>query len=166
MPMSDPIETDSFKTYIECLQAIRRFGHEVSIESGEAWIRDVCFGSPDHPIVRAPLGPDPAALVDRAVNVARTLVEEVHYKIEHAIQVTGQRMEELRRQGEINADDVKPLMARVTALEELRSAFAEQVDRAVPHHPRGLIGCSKLLSSSLTKGEPGIRVRVVTTYVL
>ena len=49
---------------------------------------------------------------------------------------------------------------------KLLRAFAEQVDRAVPYHPRGLIGCSEILSSSLTEGDPRVRVRVVTTYVL
>jgi hypothetical protein len=156
--------TDSFKAYDECLEAIRRFLDEVVIRNGEAWIRDVCFGSPKQPVVRAALLDDPAGSVAGATRLAVNLAEEVRGRLETAIQASRQTMEELSREGEVDPKDFIPLVARVTALERLVTAF-DAFDWP-PYHPEALIGRFEILRGSIVEGDAVVRVRVVTTYLL
>ena len=157
--------TDSFSAYQECLKAIRRFLSVVRIENGEAWIQNVCFGSPNRPFVRAPLGHDSAALVGAAVGLAGALVESVHGTLVRAIEASFQTMEELRRQGDVDPNDFGPLMARVHTLERLVEELTQRRE-LLPHHPERLLRWCDILGRSLGEGDGTVQVRVVVTYVL
>ena len=167
MPSTEKKVTDSWKAYEDCLGAIERYLTELRIQGGEAWVGEVCFGSPDHPLVRAPLRRDSADLVREAVKRAEMFAENVVGSIRKAVETSRRVVEELKASGHVETTDLTRVMGRIDSLEELLAELASGARGGdLACHPAQLLRWSEILRQSFVPGDPAVLVRVVITYVL
>jgi hypothetical protein len=159
--------TDSWKAYQECLSAIQRFLTEIRIQDSEAWVGDVCFGSQDQPLVRAPLRRDSAKLVGEAIERAETVTANLRKSIRTAVETSRRVLEELKADGAVERTDLQRVIGRIESLEQLLEELVRgAADGDMTCYPAQLIRWSEVLSRSLVRGDPAVSVRVVMTYVL
>jgi hypothetical protein len=127
----------------------------------------VCFGSPDHPLVRAPLRRDLAVLVRDSVERAERITAKVNATIHIAVATSRRVVEELMANGDVEATDLTRLIGRTDALEQLLAGLANGARSGdMACHPAQLLRWSEILRRSFVPGDPAVRVRVVITYVL
>jgi hypothetical protein len=157
--------TNSWESYRDCLRTVEGFLSEIRIQNDEAWIGEVCFGSPNQPLMRVPLSLAPR--LSHFVEAADAISSRVIQSIRHSIETTRREMEKLKAEGEIDGDDSARLIARVNALEELLAALVDAASHSpITYHPATLIRWSAILSQRFVPGNPAVPVRVVTTYLL
>lgn len=128
MPHTEKNVTDSWKAYEDCLGAIQLFLTEIRIQDGEAWVGEVCFGSPDQPLVRAPLRRDSADLVRDSVRVVTNVIESIHKAVETSRRI----LEKLKAEGEVETIDVKRVLGRIESLEQLLTELTSGGRGATP----------------------------------
>jgi hypothetical protein len=151
---TDKKATDSWKAYQDCLGAIHRFLTEIRIEDGEAWVGEVCLGSPDHPLVKAPFRRDSADLVGHAIDCAETVAAKVIDSIRKAMDTSRRVVMELEADGDVDTTDFQRVIGRIESLERLLAELtggARSGDMA--SHPAQLLRWSQILRDSLVPGD-------------
>jgi hypothetical protein len=166
VPDNQPVVTDSWSAYRECLRNIETFLRDINVRNTEVWLGDVCFGSPDNPGIRLPIRVDSAELVHRSIDHVQGLLAAVNGSLQNTVETSRRVMEELRRKG-ADESDLAAIQARAGALERLRTDLARATTLAAPeYHPTVLVRLREILGQSFVSGDPAVRVTVTTVYML
>lgn len=167
MPTAGENVTDSWRAYQTCMKMIHRFLNEIEVKNAEAWVGDVCFGSPDHPVVKAPLRGDSVERIHDSVERAKALVAVVLESLQNAVKTSRSVMDKLRGEGDVDSADLADVVARTNSLEQLLAELTNaSALTPITYHPATLIRWREMLGRSLVPGDPALRVKVVTVHVL
>jgi hypothetical protein len=166
MPIGEPVVTESWNGYQECMKRIQEFLCEVTVRDSEVWLREVCLGSPDRPSIHAPLQIDSAELVHRTLERAQGLMTAVKGSVERTVATSRRVMEDLIGEGADEADAAE-ILARTDALYHLQAELADATTLApFEYHPAILVRWCSILRQNFVSGDPSVRVKVTTVYVL
>ena len=127
----------------------------------------MCFGSPDQPLVKAPLRSDSADLVRKSVVRAEIAAKDVLKSIDRAVATSRSVVEKLKVEGDVEIPELTRILGRIDSLERLLAELASGPrggDMAC--HPAQLFCWSGILKRSFVPGDPTVLVRVIITYLL
>jgi hypothetical protein len=167
MPDKQPVVTDSWNSYREFAKCVQDFLREITVRDSEVWLRDVCLGAPDRPWLRAPLQIDSTEIVGRAIDRAQGLIAAVKGSLQGTVESSRRVMEDLLGKKGAHKADLAEIIARINALEQLRTKLAGVASLApLEYHPAILIHWCEILGQSFVSGDPAVQVEVTTVYVL
>lgn len=165
-PSSEKKITDSWKAYQDFTRTKDDFVSLIRLQGDEIWVGEVCFGSPDHPMVRVSLGRDSARLVAHSIDRAEHLATEVKRTLQTAIEASRQTMEKLKAEGHVNTTDLAQVIARTDSLQQLQADLnSAATPDPIACHPATLARWLEILGQSFSSGDPAVYVKVVVTYV-